>query len=463
MSVLPNARQSLWGLTTRGLTTSGRVSPHRFVAGASHRFLLGDLVRTGSFADPEAKFHGRSVLIACETQERVVSALLQIDGLARRMMLCPPDLLNSDLSGFAAEAEVDVVVTEGSRPPSLPSHIGHEALQDGMTAPPAELVRDRLTEWLLFTSGTNGRPKMVVHTLATLVAPIDDGMKVPDETVWSTFYDIRRYGGLQILLRSMIGGGSIVLSQAGEPTRNFLARAGEGRVTHISGTPSHWRSALMSGATSRMSPNYVRLSGEVADQGVLDRLKRAFPDAQIAHAFASTEAGVAFDVRDGLAGFPATLIGCANAPVDMRITDGSLWIQSARMASRYLGGALLANSDGYVDTGDMVELRDGRYYFAGRRDGAISVGGQKVYPEEIESVLNRHQAVSMSRAYSRFNTILGSSIVADIVLRNADDGQPPINPDEVEPELVALCRDSSFRYVADLTISPAGKVSRAHA
>ena len=63
----------------------------------------------------------------------------------------------------------------------------------------------------------------------------------------------------------------------------------------------------MSGETALISPEYVRLSGEVADQAVLDNLRAAYPHARIAHAFASTEAGVAFDVNDGLAGFPAEL------------------------------------------------------------------------------------------------------------------------------------------------------------
>jgi hypothetical protein len=61
----------------------------------------------------------------------------------------------------------------------------------------------------------------------------------------------------------------------------------------------------MSGAASSMAPRYIRLSGEIADQSVLDGLHEAYPKAEIAHAFASTEAGVAFEVADRKAGFPA--------------------------------------------------------------------------------------------------------------------------------------------------------------
>ena len=127
--------------------------------------------------------------------------------------------------------------------------------------------------------------------------------------MWGTFYDIRRYGGMQIFLRAVVGDASLVLSSAGEPIAEHLERLGRRQVTHQSGTPSHWRSALMSPAIKAMSPRYVRLSGEIADQAILDSLQAAFPEAAVGHAFASTEAGVAFEVNDGLAGFPADLIG----------------------------------------------------------------------------------------------------------------------------------------------------------
>ena len=161
-------------------------------------------------------------------------------------------------------------------------------------------------------------------------------------------------------------------------------------VTHISGTPSHWRRALMSGAAQLLKPAYVRLSGEVADQVLLDQLHATYPAARIAHAFASTEAGVAFDVNDGRAGFPADFIDGARGGIDMKVEDGTLRIRSQRTAARYLGAAAkdLASGDGYVDTGDLVELIDGRYYFRGRKGGVINVGGLKVYPEEVEGVLN---------------------------------------------------------------------------
>ena len=324
------------------------------------------------------------------------------------------------------------------------------------------------TEWVLFTSGTTGRPKLVLHNLGTLMGAVGDGVGAGGEPpVWSTFYDIRRYGGMQVLLRALAGGGSMVLSDPFESPGRFLSRAGGAQVTHISGTPSHWRRALMSGAAKAIAPTYVRLSGEPADQPILDALMQHYPNVQVAHAFASTEAGLAFDVRDGKAGFPASLL-TEEGPVHLRVQDGSLRIRSSRVAARYLGvdAPPLAAPDGFVDTGDIVELHGDRYLFAGRRHDIINVGGLKVHPEAVESVINQHPAVSMSRVSSRGSPLLGAIIVADVVLRESENTLAA-----VQDELTEFCRQSlpryqvpvSFRIVASLAIATSGKLIRRHA
>src|SRR6185437_12258041 len=152
--------------------------------------------------------------------------------------------------------------------------------------------------------------------------------------------------------------------------------------------------------------HYVRLSGEIAAPAMLDGLGRLYPAATVAHAFASTEAGVAFEVRDGRTGFPANLIGQRGAAVELRVSDGSLRIRSKRTALRYLNSSIpLADEDGFIDTGDIIEQRGDRCYFVGRRGGIINVGGLKVHPEEVEGVINSHPMVLMSVVRARRNPI----------------------------------------------------------
>ncbi len=409
----------------------------------------------------------RSVLLAVTDQLISAVAMTEIDGLARRMLLCPPDLNADHLRTLIDDAEIDAVVTD--QPARWADADVYQIV--AARAPVRSAARakaERATEWLMLTSGTSGAPKIVGHILEGLTgAIVADGPARGEPPVWATFYDIRRYGGLQIFLRAVIGGGSMVLTEPGEAIGDYVARLNALDVTHISGTPSHWRKLLMSGSAAGFSPRYVRLSGEIADQAVLDGLQRAFPHASIGHAYASTEAGVGFAVNDGLEGFPAGILGSGRDGVEMKIVDGSLRIRSARTAHAYVGqnAAALTDADGFVDTGDMVELRGDRYHFVGRRGGIINIGGLKVHPEEIEAVINRDAEVRMSRARSRRSPITGSIVVADVILA---DGCDLDRSDEIRDRILADCRASlashkvpaMIKFVEALDITAAGKLAR---
>ena len=415
---------------------------------------------------------GRSVLIATTDQLAAAAALIELDGIARRMVLCPPDLPAEYLPSIVKSAEADAIVSD--RIIGGPGIAGVKSFIhcDGKIVP-----KDRgssgcyKTEWVLLTSGTTGVPKLVVHTLASLAGAIDIGKPGNGRVIWSTFYDIRRYGGLQIFLRAMLTGSSLLLSSSQTSTADFLAYAGAHGVTHISGTPSHWRRALMSSSAHQIAPEYVRLSGEIADQAILNHLAQVYPKARIAHAFATTEAGVAFVVNDSITGFPLSTL--THTPgVEMKVEDGSLRIRSARTASRYLDEehGQLKGADGFVDTTDMLELRNERYYFVGRRDGVINVGGLKVHPEEVEGVINRHPEVRMSLVRTKKNPITGALVVADVVLRSAP-GRESEGDRQIQQDILLLCREelaahkvpATINLVASLAVAESGKVIRRHA
>jgi acyl-coenzyme A synthetase/AMP-(fatty) acid ligase len=438
----------------------------RTISDARRVVSLTDILEHSCLADRLGELSGRSVLMAVSDQLISGLVMTELDGVARRMLLCPPDLNPDHLQSLMLDADIDAIVSDDP------------AKWDGVAAklvvpahPPSKastkLKTERATEWLMLTSGTSGAPKIVGHTLEALTgAIIADGPARNGLAIWATFYDIRRYGGLQIFLRAVIGGGSMVLSQPGEAIADHIARLRSRGVTHISGTPSHWRKLLMSGSAVDFSPRYVRLSGEIADQAVLDGLRAAFLDASIGHAYASTEAGVGFAVNDGLEGFPASLLGSRNG-VEMKVEDGSLRIRSTRTAHAYIGrsAAALTDADGFVDTGDMVELRGDRYHFVGRRGGIINIGGLKVHPEEIEAVINRQPEVRMSRAKSRRSPITGAIVVADVILA---DGQDAGRSDEIRARILADCKASLaphkvpavIKFVQSLDITAAGKLAR---
>ena len=114
--------------------------------------------------------------------------------------------------------------------------------------------------------------------------------------------------------------------------------------------------------------------------------------------------------------------------------------------------------------------RFARYYFVGRRDGMINVGGLKVYPEEIEAVINRHPAVHMSLVQTKKNPITGALVVADVVLKTTS---PSTNDDVrgLQRDILLLCRGelspykvpATINFVPALAVAESGKLIRRRA
>jgi acyl-coenzyme A synthetase/AMP-(fatty) acid ligase len=432
----------------------------------SRELRLADVAAGTVLGRARESLRGRAVLLRTEGTLAAAIALIELDGLARRIVICPPDLKDEDLPGVSATAGIEAVVLDTPTPaiealalPLAPLGAAFQPLAERPAEP---------TEWVMFTSGTTGAPKMVVHTLDRLTGAIKPPAPLATPPVWGSFYDIRRYGGLQILLRALLGEGSMALAEPGEPLSDQLARFGRHGVTHLTGTPSHWRQVLISRENAAIAPAYVRLSGEIADQAVLDALAARFSAAAVGHAYASTEAGVGFEVTDGLEGFPASFVDPGIDEVEMRVVDGTLRLRSLRTATSYINAdaPALADSDGFVDSGDIVERRGDRFHFVGRRDGVINVGGLKVHPEEVEAVINRHPAVRAALVKGRRNPITGEIVVAEVVLADAANDEAAL-----KEEILAACRSelpphktpARISFVPALAMTAGGKLERAGA
>ena len=155
---------SLWS----SLSAAGHLS-ERALWGADASVTLGDLVRGSSLSGRLELLRGRSVLVATRDQLTAALALIELDAVARRLVLCPPDLPAEHLPFVAATAAVDALVSDRTAPDAGPPGVGTVVTCTPRIAPAAPERTGRYqTEWVLLTSGTTGRPKMVVHTLSSL-------------------------------------------------------------------------------------------------------------------------------------------------------------------------------------------------------------------------------------------------------------------------------------------------------
>src|SRR5882757_6867311 len=175
---------SLWN----ALTALGDLSG-RSMWGASACFGVPDMVAGSVLGGRGSEFYGRSVLVATTEQLTAIAALIELDGLASRIVLCPPDLPVEHLSFVAQIAAADAIIsdrleTESDLPLFVPS--------GGLVPCVHDRSAQHQTEWVLLTSGTTGNPKLVVHTLASLTGAIEPGKLAAPGITWSTFYDLRR-------------------------------------------------------------------------------------------------------------------------------------------------------------------------------------------------------------------------------------------------------------------------------
>lgn len=307
--------------------------------------------------------------------------------------------------------------------------------QDGASsAEPATRPRDpepgRL--WLL-TSGSTGRPKQIGHTLESLTTVKGE---LPPRR-WLCPYSPGTYAWWQVVTLSLAHAGQDLVVVDPSRLDGWVDAAVEHGVTAASGTPTFWRQSIM-GNRERLAQvplQQISLGGEPVDQAVLDQLRELFPQARISWIYASSEVGASIVVHDGRAGFPVEWLDREPVPGRPRLSvqDGELVITSPHHG---------AGLDGAVRTGDAVVEQDGRILITGRVDrDEINVGGAKVSAGVVRSVLQSHPAVAWAHVRGRKSPLVGSLVVADVVLESgATDASGVVD------ELTAWCRERLPEY-----------------
>jgi acyl-coenzyme A synthetase/AMP-(fatty) acid ligase len=433
-----------------------------------------DMIRAGLLFQKScfteiAHLAGANVLIMVSEALACALSLIELDGVASRVIICPPQLSQAELEVLASRGEVDTIICDlnGSLESGLAN--GRQILSFNLLVydrPTTQNLNELTTEWVLLTSGTTGVPKMVSHTFESLTSNIKRPKTELDTIIWASFNDTRRFSGLQMFLQATLTDSTLILRKQSESVAEFLPILTKESATHVSGTPTHWRKVLMFAQRAALKFEQITLVGEIADQPLLDALHAVYPAARLTHIYGSTETGTGFSVHDNLAGFPKSLIGRNLSGAEFAVDGEKLKVRSTRAAKSYVGtDHNLKDADGFIDTGDAVELVGERYRFLGRRSGTINVGGSHVHPEEVEAVLNSDQRVSLSRVSGRKSPFTGAILVAEVVVDR------DIRSKDLSAELLNLCKlnlenhkvPAVINFVDDIAVSAAGKLGRHNA
>jgi len=316
----------------------------------------------------------------------------------------------------------------------------------------------------ILTSGSTGRPKTVRHTWESLCRPVrvHPTALVPR---WLLTYRPHLYAGLQVLLQCLVNGGTLIVPEADASPQEVAELMRTAQATAASATPSYWRRLLLFADIDllRAIPLVqITLGGEVVDQAILDALQRTFPHARIAHIYATTELGRCFSVTDVRAGFPARFLrGPTPDGALLWLEDGELVVRSANMMQVPAGGGATFGNKGHR-TGDLVEIVGDRAFFVGRRTDMINVGGNKVFPFEVERVIRVVPGVADVRVYGRRSSIAGELVACEVI---ASEG---VQRSALREAIIAVCRAELadfqrprlIEFVPAIALEDSGKTSR---
>jgi acyl-coenzyme A synthetase/AMP-(fatty) acid ligase len=393
-------------------------------SGGSTLYRSGFLDFSSRLADQLRREAIGRVLIVSDNPFRILAAIAACNEVSADLWIAHTNIAPNFVQEISTKFGIQMTITSADE----------LAVPNAWGSPPRRGI-------YLMTSGTTGQPKIVRHTLESLLGRIQKTATFPggQRSRWLLTYQPTAFAGLQVILTAALSGGTIVVSEHRTPV-HFFEAAERHQVTHISGTPTFWRSfLLMAQPGSLPDLQQITLGGEAIDQATLDRLKVVFPKARVTHIYASTEAGVVFSVHDGQEGFPAEwLEGTTLQDVRMRVHEGMLEVKTSRGMAGYEGETIPLTEDGWIRTGDLVEVVSGRVRFIGREDSILNVGGAKVHPQVIESFLLSLPGVREARVRGVANPISGFLVGAEIVLDDLDQQE---SQEIARRRILARCRE----------------------
>jgi len=330
-----------------------------------------------------------NVALTLNNPIELITHLLRLDGYAQTILLASPQCSNRELQRRQQFLDHCELITDHSA--------AQKFTQQTDVADCGKIATNPYdTTWVLATSGTTAVPRQVTHTFRSLTRTTKLGNGTA--FTWGVLYDPYRFAGLQVILQGLLGNSSIIFPDLTQTIEEQLALLVKENVNALSATPTLWRKILMCGKSKELDLRTISLGGEIADDGILRALSSAYPNATIRHIYASTEAGTAISVNDVRAGFPSSFLSDPPDGVELKICNQTLFVKNEVAKPQYIDGSSpLVDEDGFVDTGDHVVLEGDRVYFRGRQNGVINVGGNKVFPEHVESIL--FSACNVSKPY----------------------------------------------------------------
>jgi len=273
---------------------------------------------------------------------------------------------------------------------------------------------------VLFSSGSTGASKGTVHSAARLL----EKFRPPGKNLRTlAFLLFDHIAGLDTLFYSLANLSTLVIPEERTPAR-VCQLIETHKIEVLPTAPSFLNILLLSGAHEQhdlSSLKIITYGSEMMPQDTLDRCAAAFPNARIIQKYGTSETGA---LPTQSKSNTSTWLKLGGDGFDWRERDGLFELRAKTAMLGYLNAPSPFTEDGYFMTGDQIEV-DGEYVrFLGRDSDIINVGGQKVFPAEVENLIRQIPEVAEVSVYGEPHAILGAAVVAKI--RPEDPDTPMI-------------------------------------
>ena len=292
---------------------------------------------------------------------------------------------------------------------------------------------------ILFSSGSTGKPKAMIHNFDNLINHYQDKKERSINMILFLMFD--HIGGLNTLLNILSIGATTIIPE-NRNADDICRLIQEYKIKVLPSSPTFLNLILMNNSYDKYELSSLRMityGTETMPESLLNRLKEAFPKVKFLQTFGTSETGIA---NTSSKSSNSTFMKINDPDLEYKIVDNELWLKSKTQIIGYLNSSMNGfTSDGWFKTGDLVETtNDGYIKIIGRSKEIINVGGEKVLPNEVESMILSIPEIEDVTVYGKENIITGQTVVCDVVLKEE------IKSKEIKIIIRKYCKDKLDKY-----------------
>jgi len=292
---------------------------------------------------------------------------------------------------------------------------------------------------ILFSSGSTGKPKAMIHNFDNLVNHYQGKKEKSMNMILFLMFD--HIGGLNTLLNILSIGATMIIPE-NRNADDICELVQDYKIRVLPSSPTFLNLILMNKSYEKYDLKSLRMityGTEPMPESLLLRLKKIFLKTKLLQTFGTSETGIA---RTSSKSSNSTYMKLNDPNLEYKIVDSELWLKSKIQVMGYLNSSMDSfTDDGWFKTGDLVEKTDDGYItIIGRNKEVINVGGEKVLPNEIESVILSMTEISDVMVYGESNIITGEMVVCDVVFNIQ------VKQKEAKKLIRKFCKSSLDRY-----------------